>query len=99
MDIKMPHDNVTALRAACEGYMMEHGMYPDFVLMSADIARSIFAEVKANSKYSDLIKIGGDLQPMKLNIGVGGIEIGQVVGSGRVELVADPAVMKARRSI
>lgn len=93
--VQSMQDNVSTLLAAIDGHTLEHGVAPDFVLMSADVARAIFAEVKANSRYHDLIKIGGDLQPMKINH-AGGIEIGQIVGSNRVELVSDLMVAKAK---
>ena len=94
-------NNIETLRAAVAGYQMQHGEYPHFILMTADIARSIFHEVEQNrAKYGDLVKVGGDLQPMKFNFGPdGGIEIGQIVGMMRVELVADPTTSKAMRSI
>ena len=97
--IMKPVTTVEALRSAVHGYMMEHGFYPDFVLMSQDVAHSLFAEVDANrAKYGGLVKINGDAQPMTLAIGAG-IEIGQRVGSNRVELVSDAAIIKAKRSM
>lgn len=96
MDIRTPHNNVEALRAAIQGHAMEHGAYPHFVALSSDVARAIFEEVrKEPNKYGGLVKIGGDNQPMKIM----DIEMAQVQGAGRVELVSDLAIVKAMRSI
>jgi len=100
-NINLTQGNVELLRSAVQGFLMEHGQYPGYILMSADVARMVFREVDQNrAKYGSLIKIGGDLQPMKINFGPpGGIEIAQIVGTNRVELVVDPMVFKVRGSV
>ena len=96
MDIRTPHNNIEALRAAVQGHMMEHGVYPHFIALSSDVARSIFEEVrKEPNKYGGVVKIGGDNQPMKIM----DIELAQVQGHARVELVCDLAITKAMRSL
>ena len=97
--IGMPQGNIELLRSSIQGFLMEHGVYPYYELMSSDVARAVFREVDANRmKYGSLIKIGGDLQPMKIMFGPAeGIEMAQVVGSNRVELVVDPIRFNVQR--
>lgn len=98
---RLTQGHVETLRAAVQGFLMEHGVYPDFILMSDDVARAVFREVEQNrAKYGSLVKINGALQPMMLNFGPdGGIEIGQIIGVNRVELAVDANVFKAKRSM
>lgn len=82
-------NNTDTLGAAINGFMMEHGVRPSFILMSHDVFRSISAEVAANPhKYGKHVKVFGD------RISFDNIEIAQVTGSSRVELVVDPLILK-----
>lgn len=104
-EARLASGHIDALRAAVQGYMMEHGAYPDFILMTSDVAQAVFQEVENNrQKYGGLIRdqLGttGSVTPIHLNFGPpGGIEIGQIVGINRVEMVGDPSVYKAKRSM
>lgn len=94
--MNIPTNNADTLQAAVHGYRMEHGVWPDFILLTSDVASAIFDEVDKNrAKYASFVQIGGDMKPMKMM----DIEIGQIQGRGRVELVADPTVFKALRSL
>ena len=74
---------------------MEHGVEPDFLLLSADVARAVFEEVKVNNKFGGFVKINGENQPMTMM----GIEIGQITGVRRVELACDLSTAKAKKSL
>ncbi len=92
-------NNVETLRAAIYGHLMEHGVEPKFVLLSSDVAQAIFKEVSNDSRYKSFITVGaGPQAPMYVDIGSGFMEIGQIVGVGRVELVVDALEFKVRRS-
>jgi len=97
---QMPTDNVTLLRAAIMGHVMEHGIAPSFVLLTVDVAQAVFREVETNNAYKGFINVGATpSSPMYVNLGQGPIEIGQIVGNGRVELVTDLSVAKARKAL
>lgn len=91
-------NNIETLRQAVHGHIMEHGIEPTFILMTADVAQAIFHEVSTDTKYRGLIQHGSSPSaPMFFNLGAAGkIEIGQIVGRGRVELVIDAMIKKVR---
>lgn len=84
-----------ALRAAIQGYTMEHGASPDFILMSSDVAQAIFREVEGNpNKWKGFVKsVPGQ------HMSIMDIEIAQLQGVNRMELVADLLVYKVKRSL
>jgi hypothetical protein len=84
-------NNIETLRAAFSGFNMEHGVKPSFILMSSDIFRSISMEVAQQpNKYASAVKVFGD------RITIDGIEVAQITGTTRVELVIDPTDLKVR---
>jgi hypothetical protein len=85
--------------SAIKGYEAEHGVYPDYILMTADVARSTFNEVNRESKYKDLVKINGALQVMKIMVGPDGVEVAQIAGINRIELASDLTVAGARKAL
>lgn len=83
---------IQAILAAIQGFELAHGARPNFILMTADIAKKVLLEAQANSRtYNGLIHPGGPNAPMKM----ANIEIGQIQGVNRVELGIDAVAFKA----
>lgn len=84
-------NNIETLKAAVYGFKMEHGVVPSFILLSSDVFRSISREVDQNPmRYGKLVKVFGE------RLLFDNIEIAQVTGSLRVELVVDPDIFKSK---
>ena len=93
--IGTPQDNVTALRAAVQGYVMEHGVSPDFVIMSHDVASAVFNEIMANPAYKDFINTHPNGPMMMMDT----IEMAQAQGTNRVELASNLGTVKVRKAL
>lgn len=83
-------NNIDQMKAALGGFAMEHGRKPDFILTTSDVFQAISIEVAQQPmKYGGVVKVVGE------NIRIDGIEVGQITGTNRVELVVDPLQSKA----
>lgn len=88
-------DNVSTLRAAIDGFRMEHGFAPDLIAMSADVAKAVINECMTQKRYASVIRTGGAMQPMTLF----DIEVAQLQGTNTVKLMSDLTTAKALRSL
>jgi len=82
----------TALLSALDGFRMAHGVDPDYLLMTADIAKQVLMEIASNFALKDLVKVNGVTAPMTFR----GVEVGQLQGVNRVELSIDAQSFRAR---
>lgn len=89
----LPNGNAKMLRAAISGFEMEHGFKPDFILMTSDVAKAIFIEVDGSpAEWKGFVKnVPGQ------HMAIMDIEVAQLQGVNRLELVSDPTHFKFKK--